>query len=146
MAAGRRAAEDPSELAAPNWGLGELVEAAVRSGRAELARDALRQLSEMTRAAGTDWALGIEARSRALPAEGVEADRLYREAVDRLGPGGARPPGCCTANGCACPAVARRRVKELRAAHESLVSIGAEAFAERAGASSSPPARRCAAG
>jgi hypothetical protein len=43
--------------------LPELIEAAVRSGHAKLARDALEQLSEMTRTARTDWALGIEALS-----------------------------------------------------------------------------------
>ena len=33
----------------------------------------------------TDWALGIEARVRALLSEGEAAERLYRESIDRLG-------------------------------------------------------------
>ena len=48
------------------WALVELVEAAVRGGDAELAREALERLAEMTQPAGTDFALGIEARCRAL--------------------------------------------------------------------------------
>ena len=39
----------------------------------------------MTRASGTDWALGMEARCRALLSDGDAADRLYREAIEQLG-------------------------------------------------------------
>lgn len=62
----------------------ELGEAAVRSGRAQLAAAALDRLAERTRASNTDWALGIEARSRALLTEGPAAEALYEEAVTRL--------------------------------------------------------------
>src|SRR3954469_15627134 len=72
------------ELLFSAWALVELIEAAVRSGEPALAADALRRLSETTGAAGTDWALGIEARSRALLSDGQDAERLYREAVERL--------------------------------------------------------------
>jgi hypothetical protein len=41
-------------------------------------------VSETTRASGTDWGLGIEARSRALLSDGEIAERLYREGLDRL--------------------------------------------------------------
>jgi DNA-binding CsgD family transcriptional regulator len=64
--------------------LTELIEAAVRSGHSQLAGGALQLLIEVTQPLGTDWALGIEARCRALLAEGDEADRLYREAIERL--------------------------------------------------------------
>ena len=66
------------------WGLVELIEAAARSGKPELAADALGRLSQTTAASGTDWALGIEARSRALLSDGEAAELLYREAIERL--------------------------------------------------------------
>src|SRR3954453_20696159 len=74
----------PQELPFSTLALAELVEAAVRSGRPEPAADALRRLSAHTRAGGTDWALGVEARSRALLSDGETAERLYREAIERL--------------------------------------------------------------
>ena len=66
------------------WGLVELIEAAARSGAPERATGALHLLSETTRASGTDWALGTEARSRALVSDGAAAENLYREAIDRF--------------------------------------------------------------
>jgi tetratricopeptide (TPR) repeat protein len=73
------------------WSLTELVEAAVRSGQLARAADALERLSEMTRASGTDWALGAEARSRALLSTGESAEKCYREAIERLGRTRMRP-------------------------------------------------------
>ena len=67
------------------WSLPELVEAATRCGQAEVANAAIERLSERTRAAGTELALGIEARSKALLSDGEVAERLYREAIERLG-------------------------------------------------------------
>jgi len=67
------------------WSLVELTEAAARSGRTERARDALGRLSQITGVSGTDWALGIEARCRALLHEGEVAEREYQEAIERLG-------------------------------------------------------------
>jgi ATP/maltotriose-dependent transcriptional regulator MalT len=78
-------ASEHHEVVAENWGLTELIESATRTGRADLATDALNRLATKARAAGTDWALGIEARSRALLSEGDLADGLFREAIDRLG-------------------------------------------------------------
>jgi DNA-binding CsgD family transcriptional regulator len=71
--------------ASVTWSLVELVEAATRCGLPERAMDGVRRLSECTGATGTDWALGVEARSRALVSDGEAADRLYREAIERLG-------------------------------------------------------------
>src|SRR5260370_29424417 len=45
----------------------------------------MRRLAESTSVSGTDWALGMEARSRGLLSDGEAADRLYREAIERLG-------------------------------------------------------------
>jgi DNA-binding CsgD family transcriptional regulator/tetratricopeptide (TPR) repeat protein len=74
-----------SEESAAMWGLIELIEAAVRSGQPQLARHPLELFAQTTRAAGTDWALGLEARCRALLSHNAsEADGLYREAIERL--------------------------------------------------------------
>jgi hypothetical protein len=62
LVAARQASEYPQELGIANWGLTELIEAAARSDMAELASDAFERLSEMTRASGPDWALGVETR------------------------------------------------------------------------------------
>jgi len=118
------------------WSLAELVEAAVRSGQPARASDALRRLSETTRASGTDWALGTQARSRALLSQGQTAETCYREAIERLGRTRMRP------------AAARARLlygewlrrenrhrdarAELRTAHRLFTAMGTEAFAERA--------------
>ena len=66
------------------WALHELVEAAMHMGDTELARDALERLAETTQPAGTDFALGIEARCRALLSDGTGANDLYREAIERF--------------------------------------------------------------
>jgi DNA-binding CsgD family transcriptional regulator len=74
------------EESAVLWGLIELIEAAVRSGQRQVAGHALELFAQKTRAAGTDWALGIEARCRALLSHSsAEADSLYRGAIERLG-------------------------------------------------------------
>jgi DNA-binding CsgD family transcriptional regulator len=79
-----RHAERYHEMGPAIWTLTELIEAAARSGEPHLAGHALEVLAEKTRASGTDWALGMEARSRALVSDGDAAERLYREAIDRL--------------------------------------------------------------
>ncbi|MGP3915176.1 AAA family ATPase [Nonomuraea sp. 10N515B] len=84
VSAERACAYHPSPGAAAHWAPAELVEAAVYSGERELAARALEQLVLTTQASGTDWALGVEARSRALLSQGEEADGHYREAIDRL--------------------------------------------------------------
>ena len=118
------------------WSLVELIEAGVRCGATDASGAALDHLSARTRASGTDWALGIEAGSRALLSERREAEPLYREAVARL----ERSRGTVHATR------ARllygewlrrenRRVdarEQLRVAYDRFNRIGARAFADRA--------------
>lgn len=63
----------------------ELIEAAARSGRQEIARESLDQLRERTSASGTTWAKGTEARASALLADGESAEQLHRAALEALG-------------------------------------------------------------
>jgi DNA-binding CsgD family transcriptional regulator len=76
---------DPFHVDGSPRATAELIEAAVRCGEHALAERALERLLDTTRASGTEWALGVEARSRALLSEGDAADRLYLEAIERLG-------------------------------------------------------------
>jgi len=96
----------------------------------------MRGLSQSTRASGTDWALGVEARSRALLSEGDTADRLYREAIERHGRTRMRAE-LARAHLVYGEWLRRenRRTEardHLRAAHEMLADMGMEGFAERA--------------
>ncbi|MGH2824877.1 MAG: LuxR C-terminal-related transcriptional regulator, partial [Thermoleophilaceae bacterium] len=136
LAAAVEASEHTPELFIASWALSELIEAAIRTENAELAKGALTRLGEHTEACDTDWALGIHARSRALLSEGEAAERLYREAIDRLGRTRLRPE-LARAHLLYGEWLRRenRRVDaraQLRAAHELFVTIGMEAFAERA--------------
>ena len=102
----------------------------------ERATDAVRRLSESTSASGTDWALGVEARSRALLSEGETADRLYREAIERLGRTRMRAE-LARAHLVYGEWLRRenRRIdarEQLRVAHEMLTAMGMEGFADRA--------------
>jgi ATP/maltotriose-dependent transcriptional regulator MalT len=114
----------------------ELAEAASRTGDAGLVRAALEWVSERARMTPTDWALGIEARVRALLSSGEAADDYYRDSIGHLARTRMRSE------------VARahllygewlrrqgRRTDarvQLRTAHEMLDTMGMEAFAERA--------------
>jgi DNA-binding CsgD family transcriptional regulator len=133
LAAAQRAGE-PEALGLFGWSLAELIEAACRCGKPDLAGEALGRLEERTGPAGTDWALGMQAVARALLSDDPEA--LYREALERLGGGRL--------------AVLRSRAEllygewlrrqgrrvdarvQLRAAHERFSDMGAGGFAERA--------------
>jgi DNA-binding CsgD family transcriptional regulator len=123
----------PNELL---WVLAELVEAASRAGDTEVARHAVLRLAEMTQSSGTDAALGIEARCRALLSNGAAVDDVYREAIDRLGRTLLRPD-LARAHLLYGEWLRRagRRLEardQLRTAHDQFVAIGMEAFAERA--------------
>ncbi|MFI0447484.1 ATP-binding protein [Actinomadura sp. 6N118] len=85
MIAAQRAVVHERDLGVSNWAAVELIEAATRSGTSESAAGALRRLAEITGASGTDWALGVEARSRALLTEGEAAECLYQESITHLG-------------------------------------------------------------
>jgi ATP/maltotriose-dependent transcriptional regulator MalT len=136
LTAAGQASEDTTALPIAMWALPELVEAAARAGHAGLARDALTRLAEITQASGTDSALGIAARCRALLSHDADADDLYREAIDRLARTGLRPE-LARAHLLYGEWLRRqgRRLDardQLRTAHDTLTAIGMEAFAERA--------------
>ena len=135
-AAVRHAGEHPSEIGAPTRAAAELVEAAARSGDGKLAQAALERLSDSALASGTDWALGVQARCRALLKENGTAEDLYREAIDRLARTRLRPE-LARAHLVYGEWLRRegRRVnarEQLRTAREMLVASGMEAFGERA--------------
>jgi DNA-binding CsgD family transcriptional regulator len=136
LAAAQQAGEHPEELLFATWGLVELIEAATRSGKPAQAANALERVAETTRASGTDWALGIEARSRALVSDGDAAEPLYREAIDRLARTRVRV-ALARAHLVYGEWLRRERRRtdarnELRIAYEMFYTMGAEGFAERA--------------
>jgi DNA-binding CsgD family transcriptional regulator len=118
------------------WTLTELIEASVRTDRPEDARNAFPLVEETTSAAGTDWALGIEARMRALISEGDEAEEHYEEAIDRLGRTSIRVQLARTHLLYGEWLRRRRRRRDareqLRTAHELFKDFGMAGFAERA--------------
>jgi DNA-binding NarL/FixJ family response regulator len=136
LAAAEQATEVTPELFIAIWALPELIEAAIRSGNADLAPTALERLVESADASATDWGLGIVARSRALLSEREAAEDCYAEAIDRLSRTRLRVE------------LARAQLlygewlrrqgrrtdarTRLRTAHEMLDTIGMKAFAERA--------------
>lgn len=136
MAAAGEAAASQEQFGVARWALPELVEAAVYSNARDLASDTLEQLSQVARASGTEWALGLEARSRALLSPDAQAEQLYLEAIERLGRTLARVD------------LARAHLTygewlrregrrtdaraQLTTAHEMLTQFGLEAFARRA--------------
>jgi DNA-binding CsgD family transcriptional regulator len=136
LAAARRASEDPHELVFCTWAAVELIEAAARSGLPEQAAGTLERLSAGTRVSGGDWALGVEAYARALLSDGQKAERLYREAIDRLGRTRVRVT-LARAHLLYGEWLRRERRRtdareQLRIAHQMFVTMGAEGFAERA--------------
>ncbi len=134
LAAAERACEY-DDLGVMSWALTELIEAAARSGNRGAATDALEQLTETTRGSGSDWGLGIEARSRALLSDGEEAEPLYQEAIERLGRTRIRVE-LARAHLLYGEWLRRenRRIdarEQLRTAHDMFTGMAVEAFAER---------------
>ncbi|KUL52424.1 MULTISPECIES: helix-turn-helix transcriptional regulator [unclassified Streptomyces] len=129
-------AVEHEDVSVVGFALAELVEAAARSGAPEAAAAALCRLEERTGASGTDWALGVLARSRALLCDGPAADRLYREAIEHLGR--SRIAVHLSRAHLVYGEWLRRENRRvdarehLRTAHEMLRGFGASAFAERA--------------
>jgi DNA-binding CsgD family transcriptional regulator len=136
LAAAEQASQDSRALPPANWALAELIEAATRSGAPERAAPALQRLSQMTRASGTDWALGIEARARALVSGGEAADSRYREAIDYLGRTRLRVELGRAQLVYGEWLRRQRRIRDareqLRRAYTLFTGVGMEAFAERA--------------
>ena len=136
LAAAQRASDDTPELFVSSWASAELIEAASRSGEPDRAARALERLTEHTAVAGTDWGLGIASRSKALMSEGDTAERLYREAIERLARTRLRPESA-RAHLLYGEWLRRERRRldareELHAAHDLFTAMGMEAFAERA--------------
>jgi DNA-binding NarL/FixJ family response regulator len=136
LASAQRAAEETPQLHVSPWASTELIEAAVRTGRPDVAADALERVMAATAPSSTDWGRGMRARCRALLSKGESAERLHREANERLARTRRRPE-LARAHLLYGEWLRRenRRVdarEQLRTAHEMLVAIGMEAFAERA--------------
>jgi len=132
---GARSANEYQEVVAENWGLSELIEPATRTGRTDLARECLNRMARKAQATGTDWALGIEARSQALLSRGADAEEAFRDAIEHLSRTRIRAELARThllygewlrrAN---------RRVDargQLNVAHEMFDTMGMKSFAER---------------
>jgi DNA-binding CsgD family transcriptional regulator len=134
-----RAARSTAHITEPwisTWLLPELIEAASRAGEIDVARAALERLVATTRPFDTDFARGVEARSRALVADGPEADSRYREAIERFGRTALRPE-LARAHLLYGEWLRRQRRRidardHLHTAYEMCAEIGMAAFAERA--------------
>jgi DNA-binding CsgD family transcriptional regulator len=134
--AAQQATAYPGDLGFSNWALVELIEAAVRTGMTAAAAAAYQRLTGLTSPAGTDWALGLAARSRALLSEGEQAESSYQEAITRLSRTRLRVDlaRAHLLYGEWLRAEHRRAGarEQLRIACAMLESMGAEAFADRA--------------
>ncbi len=124
------------DIVSSSWALYELAEAASRCGRPDVARDAADRLSERAIASGTPWAMGCEARSRALVEDGAAADDLYRQAIQWLAP--SRMAWYLARARLSYGEWLRRQGRraeareQLRDAYDKFASMGGEGFADRA--------------
>jgi DNA-binding CsgD family transcriptional regulator len=137
LAAAERVGAHPQELDPSSiWALVELIEAATRTGMPERVGDALQRITATTRVSGTEWALGVEARCRALLSDGRVAEGAYREAIERLGR--TRVRGEHARSYLVYGEWLRREGRrldareQLRTAHALFVAMGMEGFAQRA--------------
>jgi DNA-binding CsgD family transcriptional regulator len=136
LAAAEQGSEYPDERGLAALSMAELIEAAARAGQPERAADAMRHLSEATTNAGSDWALGILARSRALLSDGEPAECSYREAINRLS--GTRVRVELARAHLVYGEWLRRQNRrmdardQLRTAYEMLTAMGIDGFAGRA--------------
>jgi DNA-binding CsgD family transcriptional regulator len=137
LVAAQQAAEPRQEMGILTWApLIELVTAAARTGRTDVATDALERLAEVTQPSGTDWALGMEACCRALVSGGDDAELLYLEAIERLAR--ARIRGQLARAHLHYGEWLRRQNRradareQLRTAHEMFTAMGMDGFAELA--------------
>ena len=136
LASAQRAAEETPQLQHSPWALTELIEAAVRTGKRDIAAGALEQVMAATVPSSSDWGQGTQARCRALLTKGESAERLHREAIERLART-RRRPDLSRAHLLYGEWLRRenRRVDaraQLRAAHDQFAAIGMDAFGERA--------------
>lgn len=124
------------ELSLSTMSLPELVEASVRAGDMAGAVRALERFTVRARACGTAWALGLEARSRALTLSGPPAEEAYLEAIARLSE--SRMAGEAARAHLVYGEWLRRDGRrqeartQLRTAHRLFSDMGAHAFAARA--------------
>ena len=118
----------------------------MRCGRPDEAAAALERLSERTRASGTEWALGVEARCRAL----VTRRRGALPRVDRAaraqprGASSSPAAGSCTASGCGARTGARTPASSCAPPTRSSAASGPRRSPSAPAASCRPPARPCA--
>jgi len=133
--AAARSASSFEEVVVENWGLSELIEPATRTGRTDLAVVALDRLAMKAKATGTGWALGVEARSRALLSVGADAEQKFLAALEHLGASRIRTELARThlLYGEWLRREGRRTDarRELRTAHEMFMAMGMDAFLER---------------
>jgi DNA-binding CsgD family transcriptional regulator len=137
LSAAKEATDPELEIGTPYWAsLVELVTAAARADQPERALDAFERLSRLTKACGTDWALGLQARCHALLSDGADAEANYREAIERLGR--TRVRGELARAHLLYGEWLRRENRrtdareQLSTAHDRFAAMGAQVFAERA--------------
>ena len=136
LAAAQPVSDETPGLYISTWMLPERIEAAVRSGKPQVAAEALQRFTDTAHAGDAAWACGIEARSRALLSEDNAAEHLYREAIDRLSTTRVRTdspaPTSSSVNGSAERTGGSTRASTCTPPTTSSPSMGADGFGDRA--------------